>query len=407
MADDQFHDARHARPARSGRARCYPRHFVHQRASFLTRPGADPAALAEAATAPLSVIVQVTKRCDFGCVFCSETLQLPDASLGQLETMRGNLAGVHRVFLSGGEPLLRRDLIDIVDMFAGFIIGLPTNATRGVAMAPRLAGKIAFANIGFDGPRATFRRVRGDYDKVMTGVQAFINAGIPISLSAVVQRSGLHGLPYLYQIADVLDAGKLKLILPLRKGNALGMDEREFITAAEARDVFGQLTELRAVHDWRPAVRLTPWTDETEGHMIVVEPDGNANAWPVYDQPDLFLPPGQPAGGAGHRDLAALPVQGQPLRQVPGPQHPRRAADPQVMRTYTNLAWPDDPYRASQQLYRRPVPDAGRVRRRAARAMRGHGARRGSGRLPAAAPHPRYDRDRGHPRVRVPRRQHG
>jgi MoaA/NifB/PqqE/SkfB family radical SAM enzyme len=252
----------------------------------------DVAMLAEAATAPLSVIVQVTKRCDFGCVFCSETLQLPDASLVQLETMRDNLAGVPRVFLSGGEPLLRRDLIEIVDMFAAFIIGLPTNATRGVAMAPRLAGKIAFANIGFDGPRATFRRVRGDYDKVMTGVRAFIDAGIPISLSAVVQRSGLHALPYLYQIADVLDAGKLKLILPLRKGNALGMDEREFITSDEAREVFGHLTELRAVHDWRPAVRLTPWTAQTEGHMIVIEPSGDAHAWPVYDRPDLFLPLG-------------------------------------------------------------------------------------------------------------------
>ncbi len=256
---------------------------------FSLGEGADTAALADAATAPLSVILQVTKRCDFGCVFCSETLQRPDASLGQLERMRDNLAGVHRVFLSGGEPLLRRDLPDIVDMFAGFIIGLPTNATRGLAMAPRLAGKIAFANIGFDGPRATFRRVRGDYDKVMTGVRAFIDAGVPISLSAVVQRSGLHGLPYLYQIADVLDAGKVKLILPLRKGNALGMDEREFISAEEARVVFEHLTELRSVHDWRPAVRLTPWTAETEGHMIVVEPDGSAHAWPVYDQPDLFL----------------------------------------------------------------------------------------------------------------------
>ena len=30
-----------------------------------------------------------------------------------------------------------------------------------------LAGKVAFVNIGFDGPRATFSRVRGDYDKVM------------------------------------------------------------------------------------------------------------------------------------------------------------------------------------------------------------------------------------------------
>ncbi len=256
---------------------------------FSLGQGADVAVLAEAATAPLSVIVQVTKRCDFGCVFCSETLQLPDPSIGQLATIRDNLAGVPRVFLSGGEPLLRRDLTDIVDMFAGFIIGLPTNATRGLVMAPKLAGKIAFANIGFDGPRATFRRVRGDYDKVMTGVRGFINAGIPLSLSAVVQRSGVHALPYVYQIADVLDAGKLKLILPLRKGNALGMDEREFISTDEAREVFGHLTELRMIHDWHPAVRLTPWTAETEGHMIVVEPNGSTSAWPVYDQPDLFF----------------------------------------------------------------------------------------------------------------------
>jgi MoaA/NifB/PqqE/SkfB family radical SAM enzyme len=123
----------------------------------------------------------------------------------------------------------------------------------------------------------------------MTGVRAFAAAGLPMSLSAVVLRSTLHALPYLYQIADVLDAGKLKLILPLRKGNALGLAEREFITVEEAREAFGRLAELREVHDWRPAVRMTPWTAQTEGHMIVVEPDGTAQAWPVYDRPDLFL----------------------------------------------------------------------------------------------------------------------
>jgi len=75
----------------------------------------------------------------------------------------------------------------------------------------------------------------------------------------------------------------------LRKGNALGLAEREFIAVDEARDAFGRPAELRAVHDWRPAVRMTAWTAETEGHMIVVEPSGDAQAWPVYDQPDLFL----------------------------------------------------------------------------------------------------------------------
>jgi MoaA/NifB/PqqE/SkfB family radical SAM enzyme len=174
-------------------------------------------------------------------------------------------------------------------MYSGFIIGLPTNATRGLAMVPKLAGKVAFVNIGFDGPRATFGRVRGDYDKVMAGVRAFQQAGLPVSLSAVVLRSTIHALPYLYQIADVLDAGKLKLILPLRKGNALGLPDREFITVEEAHAAFERLTELRATHDWRSALRLTPWTAATEGHMIVIEPNGNAQAWPVYDQPDLFL----------------------------------------------------------------------------------------------------------------------
>ena len=256
---------------------------------FTATGDADLRELAESAGAPLSVIVQVTKRCDFGCVFCSETLMMPDPTLDQLDVIRANLAGVQRVFLSGGEPLLRRDLPEIVDMFSGFILGLPTNATRGVAMAPQLAGKVAFVNVGFDGPRATFSKVRGDYDKAMAGLRAFVAAGLPVSLSAVVLRSTLHALPYLYQIADVLDCGKLKLILPLRKGNALGLAEREFITVDEARDAFGRLTELRTLHDWRPAVRMTPWTAETEGHMIVVEPSGDAQAWPVYDQPDLFL----------------------------------------------------------------------------------------------------------------------
>jgi MoaA/NifB/PqqE/SkfB family radical SAM enzyme len=275
--------ARDHHPAGAGAVAFTPGHH------FTLDSQADPRSLGEAATVPLSVIVQVTKRCDFNCGFCSETLQMADPTMGQLDTIRANLAGVQRVFLSGGEPLLRRDLPEIVEMYSEFIIGLPTNATRGLVMAPRLAGKVAFVNIGFDGPRATFSRVRGDYDKAMNGVRAFIAAGLPVSLSAVVLRSTVHALPYLYQIADVLDAGKLKLILPLRKGNALGLPEREFITVEEARDAFDRLAELRAVHDWRPAVRMTPWTPQTEGHMIVVEPNGNAQAWPVYDQPDLFL----------------------------------------------------------------------------------------------------------------------
>ncbi|MFD7896504.1 radical SAM protein [Streptomyces sp. NPDC059743] len=244
-------------------------------------------------TAPLSVIAQVTKRCDMDCDYCSETLQRPDPTLDQLDTMRKNLKGVKRAFLSGGEPLLRKDFSEIVDMWhKDFILAVPTNATHGHQHARNIAGKIAYANIGLEGPRGVTNRVRGDYDTIMKGVQALQEAGIPLALSTVVLRSYSEYLPYTVQIADMLGAGKVKLIMPLRKGNALDLAEHEFMSHEEADSVYRRIMELRTTLMWRPAVRLTKWTPENEGHMICVEPNGMANAWPVYVAKDLFEPLG-------------------------------------------------------------------------------------------------------------------
>ncbi|AJC58584.1 radical SAM protein [Streptomyces sp. 769] len=267
--------------------------FAFNAHHFDAEPNLDVEAAANAATVPLSVIVQVTKRCDFGCSFCSETLQKPDPTLEQLDTIRKHLAGVGRVFLSGGEPLIRKDFSEIVDMYhRDHIVAVPTNATHGLDHARNIAGKIAFANIGLEGPRATTRRVRGDYDKQMAGVRALQEEGIPLALSSVVYRSTLSALPFTVQIADVLGAGKVKFILPLRKGNALGLPDHEFITQDEAETTFARLKEARAEHQWSPALRLTTWTPQNEGHMIVIEPDGIARAWPVYDATDLWEPLG-------------------------------------------------------------------------------------------------------------------
>ncbi len=160
---------------------------------FMLAPDVSLDELAEQATVPLSVILQVTKRCNFDCSFCSETLQLPDPTMAELATIRDNLAGTSRVFLSGGEPLLRRDFGDVVDMYGDYILGIPTNATRGLQHAARLVGKVAFVNVGLEGPRSTTNRVRGDYDQVMAGVRALLDHGLPISFSAQGQRPGLGG----------------------------------------------------------------------------------------------------------------------------------------------------------------------------------------------------------------------
>lgn len=282
--------------------------------------------LLDSMSAPLSVILQVTKRCDFDCNFCSEILQLPDPTLAQLDSMRANLPGVQRVFLSGGEPLMRKDFGDIVDMYSEFILGISTNATRALQHAERLVGKVAYVNVGLEGPRAITQRDCGDYDKVMAGIRVFQEHGLPLSLSCVVLRSDLHGLPFTYQIADMLDAGKLKLIMPLRKGNALDLDGHEFISNTEAEAKFRELVSMAACYAWRPALRLTAWTPETEGHMICIEPTGKTNAWPVYDAPDLF----EPLGNVLEEPITEIwnryRFQAQPCGEVPGREHPHHRA---------------------------------------------------------------------------------
>jgi hypothetical protein len=62
------------------------------------------------------------------------------------------------------------------------------------------------------------------------------------------------------------------------------------------------MTEARAVHDWRPALRMTTWTPQTEGHMILVEVTGQASAWPVYDAPDLL----EPLGDLRHEPVSQI-----------------------------------------------------------------------------------------------------
>src|ERR1700720_1622296 len=69
---------------------------------------------------PLAMLAELTHRCPLRCPYCSNPLELSRAS-GELDTaswkrLLGEAAalGVLQVHFSGGEPLVRRDLADLV-----------------------------------------------------------------------------------------------------------------------------------------------------------------------------------------------------------------------------------------------------------------------------------------------------
>ena len=94
---------------------------------------------------PILTIFDVTKLCNERCPMCniwkteSNDMTLKEIKQKALELQK---FGVGYVFLQGGDPLLRKDIIQIVDIFLSYGIR-PTIITNGILLTPKLAEEIA------------------------------------------------------------------------------------------------------------------------------------------------------------------------------------------------------------------------------------------------------------------------
>ncbi|HEX7186155.1 MAG TPA: GTP 3',8-cyclase MoaA [Thermoanaerobaculia bacterium] len=147
--------------------------------------------------------VSVTDRCNLRCTYC-----LPaDADFpfgerdflapSEIERIVGALArlGIRRVRLTGGEPLVRRDILEIAQRIKALPgienLALSTNGTELERMAPALkAAGIDRVNVSLDSlDPETFRAITrtGSLEQVWRGVEAALDAGLhPVKLNAVL-----------------------------------------------------------------------------------------------------------------------------------------------------------------------------------------------------------------------------
>ena len=150
------------------------------------------------------VRISVTDRCDFRCVYCmaEEMTFLPRESIMSIEEIQLVARafvelGVNRIRLTGGEPLVRRGLVDNLHHI-GRLEGLDellitTNGSQLVrhAQALKKAG-VKRLNVSLDSlDEAKFKAMTrtGKLPQVLQGINAAIEAGFErIKLNAVVMR---------------------------------------------------------------------------------------------------------------------------------------------------------------------------------------------------------------------------
>jgi cyclic pyranopterin phosphate synthase len=148
--------------------------------------------------------LSITDRCDFRCTYCmgEDMVFLPRKEILSLEECERIVRafvdlGVSKVRITGGEPLVRKDAIELFRA-VGNLPGLrelvlTTNGSQLTQRAQELrAAGVARINISLDSLDAdTFRRITrvGDLNKVLAGIAAARDSGFnSIKLNSVLMR---------------------------------------------------------------------------------------------------------------------------------------------------------------------------------------------------------------------------
>jgi len=180
----------------------------------MTKPGA-----------PLALVAELTHRCPLQCPYCSNPLELLKAGaerdtafwLGIIDEAAA--LGVLQIHFSGGEPVLRPDLVTLVAhaTASGLYANLITSAVtldepklRALAQAG-----LAHVQVSFQGAVATtadrIGNYRGGHNKKLQAAKLVTQAGMSLTVNAVVHRQNLQELPAIIDMALALDADRLEI----------------------------------------------------------------------------------------------------------------------------------------------------------------------------------------------------
>jgi pyrroloquinoline quinone biosynthesis protein E len=260
---------------------------------------------------PYALLAEITHRCALHCPYCSNPTQARnnhELTTDEWKRVIHEAAklGVLQIGFSGGEPLARRDLAELIR--ASREANLYTNLiTSGIGFDDDRISSLRDA--GLDSVQLSFQSDEADLADEIAGAGAHQRkldvaakirvAGIPLSLNFVIHRRNIDRLPQMIELAENLGAERVELanvqfygwaflnraaLLPTREQVVRA---REIATAAKARlagkiDIFYVLPDY---YETRPKPCLNGWGQR----YLTVNPMGEVLPCPTASSaiPDL------------------------------------------------------------------------------------------------------------------------
>lgn len=159
------------------------------------------------------VVFNSTKRCNLRCVHCYSrsdcSIDTDELSTAEALSLISDLAdfGSPALLFSGGEPLLRPDLFELIEEAARFKVRTVISS-NGTMITPEIAKRLkgsnlSYAGISIDGLSATHNRLRGSanaFEQTMRGIRNCQDASLKVGLRFTINK---------YNAAEISDIFEL------------------------------------------------------------------------------------------------------------------------------------------------------------------------------------------------------
>ncbi|MCL5048872.1 MAG: TIGR04053 family radical SAM/SPASM domain-containing protein [Firmicutes bacterium] len=260
---------------------------------------------------PFLVLMELTIACDMACRHCrAESIHTPPDNELTTEDIMGIFDDLSKlgsprpiVVLSGGDPLQRDDLCDLISYATASGLTCAVSpagtqrATKEMLLAIREAGAgtVSFSIDGA-GPKShdSFRKVPGSFKMTVTGAKNALEVGLHLQINTTVTKETVYELPGIAHLVAELKANlwSIFFLVPTGRGNSL-----EPVTAYETEQVLNFLADISTMIPLKtteaPAYRRIVTRRGLSGQLSkssidktnyphpekVVEMDGNAHLY--------------------------------------------------------------------------------------------------------------------------------
>jgi pyrroloquinoline quinone biosynthesis protein E len=261
---------------------------------------------------PYALLAELTYACPLHCAYCSNPLTLDDyrdeLTTEEWQRVLAEAAelGVLQLHLSGGEPMQRHDIVDLVQ--CANQLGMYTNLiTSGLGFSPRRAEQLRDAGLDHvqvsiqADERALSDQIAGtpSFERKHGAARLVKQLGWPLTLNVVLHRQNIDRIAGILDMAAAMEADRIELantqyygwawpnrteLLPSREQ----LERAEAVTRA-ARERLGNRVEIIYVIPDYYSQYPKPCMDGWARRQFTVVPNGEALPCPAAHEPSRAL----------------------------------------------------------------------------------------------------------------------